>query len=117
MLFRRNRRDDAPAAAATPGDEPDAPSRADQLTAITTLSSALVRAKDRHEVARILIDACFSLLGVDLAAVAVVSEDAKRAHGLLATGPDGDLDWWSSVAIEFDSEPSGIASAVFEGGA
>jgi len=116
MLFRRNRRDDGPASAATPGDEPDAPSSADQLTAITTLSSALARAKDKHGVARILIDACFSLLAVDLAAVAAVSEDAKRATGLLAIGPDGDLDWWPSVAIDFDSEPSGIASAVFEGG-
>src|SRR5262245_13113489 len=116
MLFRRNRRDDDPASAETPGEEPDPSSSAGQLTAITTLSGALARAKDKHGVARILIDACFSLLAVDLAAVAVISEDAKRAQGLLASGPDGDLDWWPAVAIDFDSEPSGIASAVFEGG-
>ena len=87
-----------------------------QLTAIASLSSELVRAKDKHAVARILIDTCFSLLGVDLVAVALVSDDAKRAQGLLAASADGDLEWWSSVAIDFDSEPSGIASAVFEGG-
>ena len=87
-----------------------------QLTAIASLSSELVRAKNKHAVARILIDTCFSLLGVDLVAVALVSDDAKRAQGLLAASADGDLEWWSSVAIDFDSEPSGIASAVFEGG-
>ena len=116
MLFRRNRRADGPATAAAPDGESEPHSGAGQLTAIASLSSELVRAKDKHAVARILIDTCFSLLGVDLAAVALVSEDAKRAQGLLAAGADGDLDWWTNVAIDFDSEPSGIASAVFEGG-
>ena len=116
MLFRRNRRADGPASAAALDSESEPDSGTDQLTAIASLSSELVRAKDKHAVARILIDTCFSLLGVDLVAVALVSEDAKRAQGLLAASADGDLDWWSSVAIDFDSEPSGIASAVFEGG-
>jgi PAS domain S-box-containing protein len=115
-LFRRNRRIDGPDSAAVQAREPEPRSSADQLTAITSLSSALVRAKNTNDVARILIDTCFSLLAVDLAAVAVVSEDAKRAQGLLAAGPDGDLDWWSTVELDFDTEPSGIASAVFEGG-
>ncbi len=116
MLFRRNRRADRPASAAALDTESEPDSGTGQLTAIASLSSELVRAKDKHAVARILIDTCFSLLGVDLVAVALVSEDAKRAQGLLAASVDGDLDWWSSVAIDFDSEPSGIASAVFEGG-
>jgi PAS domain S-box-containing protein len=116
MLFRRNRRADGPASAAALDSESEPHSGTDQLTAIASLSSELVRAKDKHAVARILIDTCFSLLGVDLVAVALISEDAKRAQGLLAASADGDLDWWSSVAIDFDSEPSGIASAVFEGG-
>ena len=116
MLFRRNRRADRPASAAALDSESEPHSGTDQLTAIASLSSELVRAKDKHAVARILIDTCFSLLGVDLVAIALISEDAKRAQGLLAASADGDLDWWSSVAIDFDSEPSGIASAVFEGG-
>ena len=116
MLFRRNRRADRPASAAALDTESEPDSGTGQLTAIASLSSELVRAKDKHAVARTLIDTCFSLLGVDLVAVALISEDAKRAQGLLAASVDGDLDWWSSVAIDFDSEPSGIASAVFEGG-
>ena len=116
MLFRRNRRADGPATAAAPDGEFEPLSGAGQLSAIASLSGELVRVKDKHAVARILIDTCFSLLGVDLVAVALISEDAKRAQGLLAASPDGDLDWWTNVGIDFDSEPSGIASAVFEGG-
>ena len=116
MLFRRNRRADGPATAAAPDGESEPLSGIGHLTAIASLSSELVRAKDKHAVARILIDTCFSLLGVDLVAVALVSEDAKRAQGLLAAGEDGDLEWWTHVGIDFDSEPSGIASAVLEGG-
>jgi PAS domain S-box-containing protein len=117
MLFRRSRRGDGPTAApeseveteAAPGGDP-------QLTAIASLSSALVRAKDKHAVARTLIETCFSLVNVDFAAVVLVSEDAKSAEGLLAIAAEGEVDWWRDVAVDFDSEPSGIASAVFEGG-
>ncbi len=116
MVFRRNRRADGPASAAAPDNESEPHSGTGQLTAIASLSSALVRAKGKEAVARILIDTCLSLLAVDVAAVALVGEDAKRAQGLLAVSPEGDLDWWTSVAVDFDSEPSGIASAVFEGG-
>jgi PAS domain S-box-containing protein len=116
MLFRRNRRADGPAPAAAPENESAPDSGFGQLTGIASLSSELVRARDKQAVARILIDTCVSLLAVDFAAVALVSEDGKRAHGLLAVDADGDVDWWPSVAIDFDSEPSGVASAVFDGG-
>src|SRR5262245_24275150 len=116
MLFRRTRRADPAGSdpALERGSEPD---RADpQLTAIASVSSALVRAKDKQAVARTLMETCFSLLGIDFAAVALVSEDARSATGLLALTADGEVDWWTDVTLDFDSEPSGIASAVFEGG-
>jgi PAS domain S-box-containing protein len=117
MLFRRSRRGNGPSSAPESEAETEpAPATDPQLTAIASLSSALVRAKDKQAVARTLIETCFSLLGVDFAAVALVGEDAKSAEGLLAVGVDGDVDWWPDVALDFDSEPSGIASAVFEGG-
>ena len=116
MLFRRNRRADGRTSPAALDNEPEPHSDSGRLTAIASLSSALVRAKDKQAVARILIDTCLSLLAVDMAAVALVSEDMKRAQGLLAVGAEGELDWWTSVAVDFDSEPSGIASAVFAGG-
>jgi PAS domain S-box-containing protein len=115
MLFRRTRRAERPGSEpATVGDAEPAPDP--QLTAIASLSSRLVRAKDKQAVARILMESCFSLLSVDFAAVALVSEDARGATGLLAMTEDGEVDWWTQVTLDFDSEPSGIASAVFEGG-
>jgi DNA replicative helicase MCM subunit Mcm2 (Cdc46/Mcm family) len=94
MLFRRNRRADGADSAAALEDEPEPASGTDQqLNAIASLSSALVRAKDKHAVARVLIDTCFSLLDVDLAAVALVSEDAKSAEGLLAVSAEGGRSW------------------------
>jgi PAS domain S-box-containing protein len=87
-----------------------------QLTAIASLSSALARARDEHAVALTLLEECVSLLAVDFAAVALVSDDGKRASGLLALAGGGNTDWWQEVALDFEQEPSGIASAAFEGG-
>jgi len=115
MLFRRTRRAEEAAADTTPeaGREP-APEGDPQLAAIASLSRALVRAKDPEAAARTLIDTCLSLLGVEFAAVAAIDQDGRRAEGLLAVAPDGDVDWWRDVKVDFDKEPSGIASAVFD---
>ncbi|HEY7148715.1 MAG TPA: GAF domain-containing protein [Gaiellaceae bacterium] len=116
MLFRRSRKAEqaAPTPAATAEPEP-APEGDPQLAAIASLSRALVRVKDKKAAARTLIDTCFSLLSVDFAAVALVDEDGRHAEGLLAVTSNGDVDWWPDVRLDFDNEPSGIASAVFEG--
>ena len=104
---------------AVPAADPDvtgavfAPDR--HLTAIASLSSTLARARDEQTVAQTLIDECFSLLGIDFAGVAVVDEDGKGASGLLAVAREGDTEWWKQVSLDFEAEPSGIASAVAEG--
>jgi PAS domain S-box-containing protein len=67
-------------------------------------------------VARTLLESCSSLLAVDFAAVAIISDDGKHASGLVALAANGDTDWWEKVDLDFEHEPSGIASAVFEGG-
>ncbi len=117
MRFRRGRRVTASAPSPS-GPERDeaalAPER--ELASVASLSSALARAPDAETVGRTLIEECFSLLGVDFAAVALVSEDGKRAKGLLALARSGDEEWWPEVSLDFEDEPSGIASAVFEGG-
>ena len=116
MLFRRSRRAEQPASASTEEAEPEpAPAGDPHLTAIAALSRALVRAKDKDAAARTLIDTCFSLLGVDFAAVALVDEGGHTARGLLAVDSNGDVDWWREITVDFDEEPSGIGSAVFEG--
>jgi len=117
MLFRRRGRasNAAPPPAAPETAEP-APARDRQLTAIASLSRALARARDEQTVARTLLEECFSLLGPDFAAVALVSDDGKRGSGLLALARTGDTEWWRDISIDFEQEPSAIASAAFEGG-
>jgi PAS domain S-box-containing protein len=115
MLFRR-RRSDEPVPA--PADVPDEPTSGSdwQLTEIASLSSLLGRARDQDAVARTLLETCLSLLDVDVVAVALVSEDGRHAHGLQALAPRLDMSWWTEVTLDLEREPSGIASAVFEGG-
>ena len=116
-LFPRSRRAAAAAprsAAPVPTALP--PAQDAQLTAIASLSSALARARDELSVGRTLLEECVSLFGVEFAALAAISDDGKHASGLLALASDGDTDWWHDVALDFEQEPSGIASAAFEGG-
>src|SRR6266540_3825530 len=116
MLFRRRRR--AADAARSPNGAEAAeppPARDRELAAVTSLSSALARARDVPSVARTLLEECFSLLGVDFAAVALVSDDGKQAEGIAARDRSGESAWWLEVSLDFEHEPSGIASAVYEG--
>src|SRR5438093_13616050 len=117
MRIRRGRRAGTPAPSQNgpeAAEAPPAPER--ELASVASLSSALARARDVDTVGRTLIEECLSHLGVDFAALAVVSEDGMSATGLLALARDGDEEWWPEVSIDFETEPSGIASAVFEGG-
>ena len=116
MFLRRTRRVAEPAPTPSREAEEAAPGRDGQLTAIASLSSALGRARDQDTVARTLLEACLSLLEVDFGAVALVSEDGSHAQGLQALAPGEDTAWWAEVSLDFEQEPSGIASAVFEGG-
>src|SRR5688500_8400767 len=110
LMFLRRRRVAEPAP--TPASEPGGPTpgRDAQLTADASLSSALGRARDQDTVARTLLEACLSLLDVDFGAVALISEDGSRAHGLQALAPGKDTSWWREVSVDFEQEPSGMAS-------
>jgi PAS domain S-box-containing protein len=117
MLFRRNRRaaDTAPAPPA-PEEAAEVAEEDGQVSAIASLSSALADAHDEEAVARILIEECFARFNLDFAALALISDNGKRGCGLLAVARNGDTGWWRDITIDFEQEPSAIASAVFEGG-
>ncbi len=117
MLFGPRRRESAAAPPPIPPNGTEPASGADRrLTAIASLSSALARARDEHAVGLTLVEECLSMPGIDFAALALVSDDGKRASGLLARALRGDTEWWQEVTLDFEQEPSGIASAAFEGG-
>jgi PAS domain S-box-containing protein len=85
-----------------------------ELDAVATLSTALLGAKDVESVGRLILDQVRALLDVDVALLAMISEDGAEATGLLARGPVGDVPWWPDVHIDLKTEPSMIASAAAE---
>ena len=86
-----------------------------ELGAVSQLSEELAGATDAQETARQLVDAVFETVSADFAAVALVDDAARRARGLIARGRPEIEDWWPSMRVHLDSEPSGIATAAREG--
>ncbi|HEX2433216.1 MAG TPA: GAF domain-containing protein, partial [Gaiellaceae bacterium] len=89
----------------------DAPDRWD---ASTSLSARLANSNDVESIARVLVYEVLTQLDVDVAAVTQISDDGRLARGLYGYGPDANLDWWRSVRLDLENEPSAIASVAYE---
>jgi PAS domain S-box-containing protein len=87
-----------------------------ELAAVAAIANALVRAPDATTIGRVVADEVSLLLGVEFCGIALVDADADRADLLVARRDGQDIDWWSGQHVSL-SEPSGIASAVFDGAA
>lgn len=125
LVYRRRGHATAPpeSVPAEPAPEPEpepaaepapAPRASGPLDSVTSLSTSLSHAEDQESIARVLLHEVVTLLRVQFAAVALISDDGKEATGLYARGEGADVDWWSSVRIDLENEPSAIASSVFE---
>ncbi|HET8872304.1 MAG TPA: GAF domain-containing protein [Gaiellaceae bacterium] len=88
----------------------DAPDR----QASTSLSARLANSNDAESIARVLVYDVLTQLDVDVAAVTQISDDGRLARGLYGYGPDANLDWWRSVRLDLENEPSAIASVAYE---
>ena len=105
----------APSAAPEPLPEPPTKtSGGDGLDAVASLSASLSQADRPDAIARVLVHEVLSLIGFEFAALVAISDDGKEARGLYARGDGRDADWWSSLTLELENEPSAIASTVFE---
>src|SRR5215212_7499263 len=85
-----------------------------ELEAVAAMSNALARAHDVEEAARPLIQRVRELVGVEFSGVVVVDEAATTAVGVLADLDGDEPGWWRELRLDLRSEPSGIASAVFD---
>jgi PAS domain S-box-containing protein len=110
FALRRRSREPEPAEPDSRPREP-APYGPDEPS---SFAAGLARAPDASSVARTLLDEVVALLGVEFAAVALISEDRKEATGFVARSNGSDLDWWRSVRIDLEHEPSAIASSAFD---
>ena len=86
-----------------------------ELDTVALLATSLARTHEPAEAGRALLDEVAALLNVDFAALALIDEDAREAHGLVARAGGEDLSWWGDVRVDLRNEPSGIASAYFDG--
>jgi PAS domain S-box-containing protein len=86
-----------------------------ELGVVAEISTAFARARDEIDVCRPLVRRVGELLDVGFVAVAVVSPDGNEATGLYAEAGGERVAWWSEMRVDLRNEPSGIASAVFDG--
>ncbi len=85
-----------------------------ELEVVAEISNALARARTPREVAQPLVSSVASLFGVGFAGVVVVDDDRAEATGLYAEADGRAAAEWEEVRVDLRSEPSGIASAVFD---
>jgi PAS domain S-box-containing protein len=84
------------------------------LHALTAISAALSRCDDPRAVTEVLVKEVLGRFAVDFAGIALLSDDGSEATGLLAHGPEGEVQWWRDLRFDLLHQPSGIASAAFE---
>jgi PAS domain S-box-containing protein len=88
-----------------------------ELESLRRVAAELVRTSDVAGVARALLDEIGALFRTGFVGLTFVSEDAREATGFLARSQGRDVPWWRDVRLDLEHEPSGVASAVFEGSA
>jgi PAS domain S-box-containing protein len=88
-----------------------------EFESVSRVADELARSADVECVARTLLDEIAELFSVGFAALTLVSDDAHDASGYLARSDGEDVEWWRELRLDLGSEPSGIASAVFEAAA
>ena len=85
-----------------------------EFESVSRVADVLARSADVEGAARMLLDELAELFDVGFAALTFVSDDGREAAGYLARSRGEDVDWWRELRLDLASEPSGIASAVFE---
>ncbi len=85
-----------------------------ELDTVAGLATSLARTQEPTQAGRAMLDEVATLLDIEFAALALISEDGSDAHGLVARSAGEDLAWWRDVRLDLNNEPSGIASAYFD---
>ena len=84
------------------------------LESMAAIATAFAGTDDPATVARELLERVEPLVSVELACLFLVDDGARSASGLIGRVGGRELDWFPGVQIELESEPSGVATAVYE---
>ncbi|HEX7082961.1 MAG TPA: GAF domain-containing protein [Gaiellaceae bacterium] len=85
-----------------------------ELRSVAEISTMLGRAREPLDVARPLVRRVTELLQIGFAAVVLVSDDGKEAHGLYGEADGEPSVPWLDLIVDLEGEPSGIGTAVFD---
>ena len=84
------------------------------LESMAAIAAAFGGSDDAATIARELLVRVEPLVEVELSLLYVVDNERRVATGLLGRGHGKELDWFRSITVDLDSEPSGVSTAVFE---
>ena len=79
------------------------------------LSVELVQADDAESIARVFLAHVERAVGVEASGLVLVDPDGRSARGCLLRNDGHELDWFKEIEFDLEHEPSGVATAVFEG--
>ncbi len=85
-----------------------------ELESMAAIATAFGGSEDAATIARELLVRVEPLVGVELSLLYVVDHEHGVASGLLGRDHGRELDWFRSITVDLDSEPSGVSTAVFE---
>ena len=85
-----------------------------EIEAVAEISNSLARSRTPEAASAPLVRLVTDFLGVGFAGVAAIAEDGAHATGVYAELGGEPADWWREIVVDLRSEPSGIASAVFD---
>ena len=90
-------------------------SRGRELESMAAITSALGRTDDAEVVARALLEQVENLVNVELACLVLVKDEGREGVGLVGRVNGHELEWFEDVRIDLENEPSGVATAVYQG--
>jgi PAS domain S-box-containing protein len=84
------------------------------LESMAAIATAFGGSEDLAAIARELLVRVEPLVGVELSLLYVVDNDRRLASGVLGRDHGKELDWFRSMTVDLDAEPSGVSTAVSE---
>ena len=84
------------------------------LESMAAIATAFGGSDDAATIARELLVRVEPLVGVELSLLYVVDNERCLASGLLGRDQGKELEWFRSITVDLDAEPSGVSTAVFD---
>jgi hypothetical protein len=87
--------------------------RGPDLESMAAIATAFGGSDDAATIARELLVRVEPLVGVELSLLFVIDNERRIASGLLGRSSGRELDWFRSITVDLDNEPSGVSTAFF----